>query len=123
MISTAVSPTTDTLVLRPARADESQALRDLAALDSTALGRGPHLVAEVGGELRAAVSLHDGKAAADPFHPTAAYLDLLRARAASLAGESMSSRSGRARVRLSLRTVSALSARHPAATARFVRAR
>lgn len=84
MTSTAVSPTTDTVVLRPARADEDQALRDLAALDSTALGVGPHLVAEVGGELRAAVSLHDGQAAADPFHPTAVYLDLLRARAASL---------------------------------------
>ncbi len=83
--ATTVSPTTDAVVLRPARADEDQALRDLAALDSTDLGAGPHLVAEVGGELRAAVSLHGGKAAADPFHPTAAYVDLLRARAASLA--------------------------------------
>jgi hypothetical protein len=85
MTSTTVTPTTDAVVLRPARADEDKALRDLAALDSTDLGAGPHLVAEVGGELRAAVSLHGGKAAADPFHPTAAYVDLLRARAASLA--------------------------------------
>ncbi len=85
MTSTAVLTTTDPVVLRPARGDDDAALRDLAALDSTDLGAGPHLVAEVGGELRAAVSLYDGRAAADPFHPTAAHVAMLRAQAATAA--------------------------------------
>jgi hypothetical protein len=37
------------------------------------------LVAEVGGEVRAALSLRDGAVVADPFHPTAALAELLRA--------------------------------------------
>jgi hypothetical protein len=72
---------TDTVVLRHATADDDAALRDLAALDSTRLGPGPHLLAEVGGHLRAAVSLADGAAIADPFHSTTAEVALLRARA------------------------------------------
>ena len=84
MTSTAVLTATDPVVLRPARSDDDAALRDLATLDSTDLGAGPHLLAEVGGELRAAVSLYDGKVAADPFHPTAAHVALLRAQATSV---------------------------------------
>jgi hypothetical protein len=36
------------------------------------------LLAEVGGEVRAALSLSDGVVVADPFHPTAALAVLLR---------------------------------------------
>jgi hypothetical protein len=78
MTSTASS---DTVVLRHATAADDRALRDLAALDATRLGAGPHLVAEVDGRLRAAVSLHDRSAFADPFHPSAVHVQLLRARA------------------------------------------
>ena len=84
MTSTAVLTPTDPVVLRPARSHDDAALRDLAAVDSTRLGPGPHLVAEVAGELRAAVSMSDGRAVADPFHPTAVHVALLRAQVAAL---------------------------------------
>ena len=73
---------TDHLVLRLATERDAAALRDLAGLDSRRLPAGPHLVAVVGGELRAALSLADGTAVADPFRPTAALVELLEARAA-----------------------------------------
>lgn len=57
----------------------------LAALDSATVPPPPLLVAEVDGELRAAVSLHDGRAIADPFTRTAHLLDVLRTRIASVA--------------------------------------
>jgi hypothetical protein len=57
----------------------------LAALDSAELLEQPALVAEVDGELRAALSLRDGAVIADPFHRTEALVDLLLARAAQLA--------------------------------------
>lgn len=49
----------------------------LAALDSAPVPPGPLLLAESDGELRAALSLTDGLTIADPFHPTAAIVDLL----------------------------------------------
>lgn len=79
-----MSSTTSTqhLVLRPATAADAPVLRDLADLDSRRLPAGPHLVALADGELRAALSLSDGTAVADPFHPTAHLVTLLRTRAA-----------------------------------------
>jgi hypothetical protein len=75
-------PTTTALapvVLRPATAADARALAVLAALDSAEhLPPAPLDVAEVGGELRAAVSRADGSAVADPFHPTAALVSVLR---------------------------------------------
>lgn len=50
----------------------------LAALDDRAAPRGPKLLAYEGGELRAAVAIADGRAVADPFHPTAELVDMLR---------------------------------------------
>ena len=100
MTSTASLTTTDAVVLRPARSDDDAALRDLAALDSSRLGSGPHLLAEVGGELRAAVSVDDGLAVADPFHPTATHVALLRAQAESLRPAHTTRRRGRRRLRL-----------------------
>jgi hypothetical protein len=63
---------------------DARALARLAALDSGAVPPEPLLVAEVGGELRAAYSLRDGSAVADPFRPTAHLLALLGTRAAQL---------------------------------------
>jgi hypothetical protein len=75
----------DPLTFRPATGDDHLALTRLAALDSAdAVPPGRLLVAEVAGELHAALSLEDGSAIADPFHPTAHILELLRAHAASL---------------------------------------
>ncbi|MBV9464847.1 MAG: hypothetical protein JO169_01910, partial [Solirubrobacterales bacterium] len=42
----------------------------------------PALVAEIDGELCAALSLADGRVVADPFRPSGALLELLRMRAA-----------------------------------------
>ncbi len=50
----------------------------LAALDDRRAPRGPALLAYVDGELRAAVGLLDGQAVADPFHPTAELVEMLR---------------------------------------------
>ncbi len=78
------SPTAE-ITIRLAYADDELALMRLAALDSApAVPPAPRLLAEVDGEPRAALSLHDGSAVADPFAPTAEVLELLRRRAAHL---------------------------------------
>jgi hypothetical protein len=64
-------------------ADERQLAR-LAALDSSAPPAQPVLLAEVDGQLRAAIALAGGAVVADPFHPTADLIDLLRARTRQL---------------------------------------
>jgi hypothetical protein len=78
---------TASITIRPASAEDEGALARLAALDSAdVLPPAPRVIAEVDGELRAAVSLWDGSAIADPFFPTADVLALLRARAGRPAG-------------------------------------
>ncbi len=72
------------VTIRSAFPDDEAGLARLAVLDSAASLRPPMLVAEVDGELRAALSLANGAMIADPFRPTAALLDLLAARAAQL---------------------------------------
>jgi hypothetical protein len=65
--------------------DDETALRRLAALDSQAILAAPALVAEVGDELWAAVSLGgEPRAIADPFRPTTELVALLRERAQQL---------------------------------------
>ena len=77
-----MSPLTDTITVRLAYADDHIALQRLAALDSAvAPPPAPLLLAEAGGALRAAVSLADGSAIADPFYPSAALVALLRSHA------------------------------------------
>ena len=72
------------LTIRHAFPDDSLALMRLAALDSAEVPPQPMLVAELDGELRAALSLRDRSVIADPFHRTAALVNLLRARAEQL---------------------------------------
>ncbi len=73
------------LTIRPGYADDELALRRLATLDSApAVPPAPLLIAEIDDELRAAYSVRDGSAIADPFRPTAALLELLALRAAQL---------------------------------------
>ena len=71
------------LLIRPAVARDDAALSRLASLDSARPLRGDVLVAEVAGELWAALELHSGAAVADPFRPSAALVKLLRLRAAT----------------------------------------
>jgi hypothetical protein len=77
------APVAETLIdgsvtLRPCRAADRVPLARLAELDSREMPAGPLLLAEVGGEVRAALSLKDGAVVADPFHPTAVLAALLR---------------------------------------------
>ena len=59
------------LRIRQARHADAAALERLAALDSSQVPRGDVLLAEVGDELWAALSLDDGHAIADPLRPSA----------------------------------------------------
>ena len=67
------------VTLRHYLAEDHGPLARLAALDSSKPPPQPLVVAEVGGELRAAVSLGDGSLVADPFHLTQGVAELLRA--------------------------------------------
>jgi hypothetical protein len=73
--------TTPERALTPRRysADDHDPFARLAALDSSKPPHQPAVVAEVGGELRAALSLNDGSLVADPLDLTGGVADLLRA--------------------------------------------
>jgi hypothetical protein len=72
------------VTIRLARPEDARAVADLSVLDSAERPRGEVLVAEVDGSLWAALSLEDRHAVADPFHPSAELLPLLRERAHQL---------------------------------------
>jgi hypothetical protein len=72
------------LTLRMAVPADAEALDRLAQLDSRRAPRGAVIVAEVGGELWAAVSIDDGHAVADPFRPTGELMALLVERSRQL---------------------------------------
>jgi hypothetical protein len=63
-------PTTADLVIRHARPDDAEELVKLAQLDSSRTPTGDVLVAEVAGELWAAISIDDGHSVATPFRPS-----------------------------------------------------
>jgi hypothetical protein len=68
------------IVLRVAGEWDAPRLARLAALDSQRLPAGPLLVAELEGEIWAAMALHGDAVIANPFRPTAALLELLAGR-------------------------------------------
>ena len=72
--------TTAPITIRRAHPEEPGVLR-IAALDSSRVPAAPLLVAEVNGQVRAALSIEDGRWVADPFHPTSDLLELLRVHA------------------------------------------
>jgi hypothetical protein len=74
-----------TVIIRRMQPSDGQALGRLAARDSTGVPSGALLVAEVNGELRAAVPLDAGRPVADPFHRTAEIVRLLELRRAQIA--------------------------------------
>ena len=78
------TPAEESIVIRPSRPQDEYALVRLAQLDCARVPAAPVLLAEVGGQLRAALSLKDGAAIADPFHRTASLVALLTARAEHL---------------------------------------
>jgi hypothetical protein len=73
------------VTIRSAYPDDGGALRALAALDSSNPIVQPALVAEAGGEIRAALSLADGSVVADPFVSTEHLVVLLQVHAAQIA--------------------------------------
>ncbi|HEX8205864.1 MAG TPA: hypothetical protein VF587_07390 [Solirubrobacteraceae bacterium] len=71
-------------VLRHATYDDGDAIRRLAALDSSRAPQPPVLIGEIDGRPAAALSLSDGHAVSDPFRPTAQLLSYLRVRSNAL---------------------------------------
>ncbi|HYY22407.1 MAG TPA: hypothetical protein VE780_11065 [Thermoleophilaceae bacterium] len=74
------------VTIRPALAHDAAALSRLAALDSASPPRGAVLLAEVEGELWAALPLDGGPAIGDPFRPSGDLVRLLELRASQLMG-------------------------------------
>ena len=71
----------DSVAVRMARPDDTQAIRRVAALDGRKAPTGRVLVAEADGELIAALSVDDGRATADPFRWTSDVMALMEMRA------------------------------------------
>ena len=88
-----------TVVIRVATPADLDDLRRLAALDSARALLGT-LLSESDGEIRAAYSVDEGRAIADPFVPTAGLVELLKARSARLRGERPARADRRGRLRL-----------------------
>jgi hypothetical protein len=78
----AARPLASPITLRGAAADDIAAVRRVADLDSSEVPAAPLVLAEVDGEVRAAVSLVSGAVVADPFQHTAMIVELLTAYAA-----------------------------------------
>jgi hypothetical protein len=109
-VQSVLMPPTLPITIRPAYADDSVALRRLAVLDSAVEApAGPLLVAEVEGELHAALSLQTGAVIADPFRPTLALVELLHAHARALTASTRTARRPR------LRSLLVLGSARPAA--------
>jgi hypothetical protein len=85
--------------IRDSGRDDLIALQRLAQLDSTRLPAGPHMVAEVGGQMRAAYSLNEQRAIADPFHRTAELVELLHLHAVQVDARQRNGCRGRRRRR------------------------
>jgi len=68
------------VTIRLAGTHEAATLARLAELDSATTPSAPALLAEVAGEVLAAISLADGAIVANPFRRTADAVELLRAR-------------------------------------------
>ncbi|MGH2979784.1 MAG: hypothetical protein ACRDLQ_09140 [Solirubrobacterales bacterium] len=78
--------TSESISIRPFADSDAQAVREVAQRDSSIVPAGVLLVAELDGEVRAALSLDTGEVVADPFAPSTALVDLLRTRALQLTG-------------------------------------
>ena len=74
----------DTIVIRSSTEHDAPALARLAALDSATPLSGTVLVAEVDGQMRAALPMSGSRAIADPFAHTEHLVELLRSHAAAL---------------------------------------
>jgi hypothetical protein len=69
---------TEAITIRRATQADAGRVRRLAELDSSTVPVGTAVLAEMHGELVAAVSERDGRAIADPFVPTADVVAVLK---------------------------------------------
>lgn len=69
------------IIIRTAREEDRADLARVAGRDTHELPAGPLLVAKVGSDVRAAISIQDGTIIADPFHRTAELVEMLKIRA------------------------------------------
>lgn len=89
----------DGVNVRMMRPEDRVALTRLAAVDSGPIPFGAWMVAEVDGELLAALPLAGGRALADPFRHTADLVELLEMRVAQMHADSHAGPSVRAALR------------------------
>src|SRR5215468_1169454 len=92
----------DAVTIRRARRGDATPLLQLAALDDAVPLDGDVLVAEVDGELWAALALDDRRTISDPFRPAAQARALLELRAALLGRSAVARATSRARTMTSL---------------------
>jgi hypothetical protein len=85
--------TEDTITIRRAGTVDRHALDRLAGRDSQHLSSEEFMVAEVSGELWAAVGMSTGMLVADPFRPSAEVAEFLRIRAERAREHTMAPRS------------------------------
>jgi hypothetical protein len=88
------------VTIRLAGPDDASAIRGLARLDSSHAPEGEVLLAEVGGEPWAALSLDDHHAVADPFRPSGELVFLLMERGRAMRRARQGERRGLRRLRL-----------------------
>ena len=98
---TSVTTTDSSITIRLATEDDTLALRRLAQLDGASLPEGVLLLAEVEGEIRAALRVADSAYVADPFYPSAELVGMLDTRAKRIRQQEIS-RGERIRMRFSL---------------------
>ena len=70
----------ESITIRPLREGDAPAVRQLAELDARPVPPGPLLLAEVEGEIEAAVALDGGETIANPFAASEEAVTLLRVR-------------------------------------------
>jgi hypothetical protein len=80
-------PPKEPVLLRLTTVGDTEAIGRLAALDGMPVPDSRCVVAEIGGEIVAALPLRGGKVMADPFRPTAHLIPLLELRATQIAGQ------------------------------------
>ena len=83
------------IAIRRAQSADIGRVDVVAALDSARPLDGDVLIAEVGDEVVAAIDLHNGRAVANPWKPTAEAVRLLQLRREQLRGEMNARRSRR----------------------------
>jgi hypothetical protein len=66
------------ITIRRSTTGDEAAVARIAALDSGSVPEGEAMLAFVGAELRAVLPFDGGRPLADPFHPTAEVVELLR---------------------------------------------